>query len=383
MLSFFCSGYVHAVVVKGLYEAEIPAQAHSVGYDKVHMSTALRIVLVKLTGNSQISSHDGVAELLADADSYVRQFEYRTKGVGDARRSVLWVEFDDVLLDKFLRQANILKWGMERPTTLLWLAVSDPSGRRLSNEPEYVQILDTQSQQRGIVLVHPLLDLEDGSRLSVSDIWGSFHSVVIAASQRYPTNAIMSVRLEFAYEGLWVARWLTYFDDDLAVAETDDIAGVYDQAVAGEEQPSAELLPGELGPGQSDSSRPVMTPLPDVAGKQAVSWMTRGRSAALALRDGIDILADDLAQRYGQVSSYKRDSIELVVSGITDYEQYSKVLRYLESLNSVLSVEVQELQAEGVRYFLITESDTKIIAETISLGRTLEPTVDNGYRLVE
>lgn len=379
LLSLFCSGRVYAVVIKGLYEAEIPARAYSVGYNKAHMSAALRIVLVKLTGNSQISSRDGVAELLADADRYVRQFEYRTKEVSGTQQPVLWVEFNNALLDKSLQQANILKWGMERPSTLVWLAVNDVSGRRLSNDPEYVRLLEEWSQQRGIVLVYPLFDLEEGNRLSVSDVWGGFHDVVVTASRRYQANVIMSIRLELVYEGLWVVRWLAYFDDDLLFTETDDIAGLYDQGVVGDGQ----LLPGDLDHGDPISIRPIAMPVTEVIGKQAVSWITRGPSVAVALQDGIDILVDDLARRYGQVGSYKRDNIEMVVNGITDYDQYAKVLRYLESLNSVVSVEVRELQPNSVRYFLITEVDVKVIAETVSLGQTLEQTVGNSYRLIK
>ena len=101
---------------------------------------------------------------------------------------------------------------------------------------------------------------------------------------------------------------------------------------------------------------------------QAYNWITQGTASETVLDEGIDGLADVLAERYGQAGTYTRsDEIEILVNDITDYNQYSKVLNYLESLNSVTNVEVKEVKLGSVVYLLRTRSDTFVISKSVDL----------------
>ena len=158
-----------AVVVRGLYEAEVPVSDQSASNRKKNMAAVLRVVLIKLTGDRQVPSRNGVTELLLNADQYVQQFEYRTKEE-DKQQLTLWARFNSASLDKILREAAIPEWGRERPSTLVWLAVSDAIGRRLTGLSDisgYVEKMESRAKNRGILLVHPLLDLEDTNQLQL------------------------------------------------------------------------------------------------------------------------------------------------------------------------------------------------------------------------
>ncbi|MCH8845723.1 MAG: DUF2066 domain-containing protein [Proteobacteria bacterium] len=324
---------VQAVVVTGLYEAEVPVLDQSASSRKKNMAAVLRVVLIKLTGDRQVPSRNGVTELLLNADQYVQQFEYRTRDEAGKQQLTLWAQFNRSSLDKILHEAAIPEWGRERPSTLVWLAVGDARGRRLTGLSDisgYVEKMEAQAKTRGIVLIHPLLDLQDTGKLQASDIWGGFQEPVLAASGRYHADVILTGRIESVLPELWEAHWIAYIDD------------------------------------------------------QAYTWITQGTASETVLDEGIDGLADVLAERYGQAGTYTRsDEIEILVNDITDYNQYSKVLNYLESLNSVTNVEVKEVKLGSVVYLLTTRADIFVISKAVDLGHTLEQISAMSYRLVE
>ena len=324
---------VQAVVVSGLYEAEVPVSDKSVNSRKKNMAAVLRVVLIKLTGDRQVPSRNGVTELLLGAEQYVQQFEYRIKEEHETQQLYLWARFNATSLNKVLREAAIPEWGSERPSTLVWLAVSDAIGRRLSGLSDisgYAEKMETHAISRGIVLVHPLLDLEDTNQLKPSDIWGSFQEPVLAASSRYNANVVLTARLEAILPELWEAYWVAYIDDHV------------------------------------------------------ITWSTQGILPETVLGEGIDGLADVLAERYGQAGTYTHsDEIEILVNDITDYNQYSKVLNYLESLNSVTKVEIKEVGQDSVIYVLTTQADITVVSRAVGLGHTLEQISASSYRLVQ
>lgn len=297
------------------------------------MAAALRVVLIKLTGDRYVPFRNGVTELLFNADQYVQQFEYRTKEKAGGQQLYLWARFNSASLNKVLREAAIPEWGRERPSTLVWLAVSDASGRRLSglsDDSGYVEKMEVQAKNRGIVLVHPLLDLEDTSQLQVSDIWGRFQDPVMDASRRYNANVILTGRLEAISPELWEAHWVAYIDE------------------------------------------------------RAFAWVTQANLAETVIVEGVDGLADTLAERYGQAGTYTQSGeLEILVNDITDYNQYAKVLNYLESLNSVTKVEVKEVTEDSVIYLLTTQADTSVISRAVDLGQTLQQISTSSYRLVQ
>lgn len=321
-----------AVVITDLYETEIPASNQSVSSRKQYMSAALRTVLIKITGDSQIISRDDIATSLANADRYVQRFEYRSNATVGKEQLSFWVQFSKILLDKMLRQVGIPQWGQERPSILIWLAVQDGSNRRLigADDPAYVSVLDNQARDRGIILTYPLLDLQDNRQLRFSDVWGDFREIVFVASQRYSTDIVLTCRLESVSEQLWEARWVAHIEQN------------------------------------------------------NISWMGQGGSPEQVLRTGVDGLVNIMAKRYALAGTYtKTDTIEIVVHEITDYNQYAKVLDYLASLNSVISVAVKGADRDSVIYFLQTQVDHSIVSSAIDLGQTLERIDPNNYRLVQ
>lgn len=329
---FFHFPAAQAVVVDGLYEAEVPMPEQSANSRITGITDALRIVLVKLTGDSGVVSRYGMANLFFDAEQHVQQFEYRSRDSAGQPQSILWVKFNRSSLDDALRLAGVPKWGRERPLTLVWLVAEYPAGRRFVASDDvlaYVEKLNQHARTRGIVLTHPLLDLEDTRNLHVSDVWGSFYEAVFAASARYVSDVVLTGRIGPAAQGLLEARWTVYI------------------------------------------------------GRQVFTLTAQGMADAI-LMEGIDGLADILAQHYGQAGLLiHADKVEIIVDEISDYDQYAKVLSYFSSLNSVVKVEVEELNPYRVVYLLSTDADASVVLRTIDLGQVIQKTGDGRYRLAQ
>jgi hypothetical protein len=326
--------------VSGLYEAEVPVTDHSNGSRKRGISTALRSVLVKLSGDRNVFGRNATDYVIENAENYVQQYKYHTKNVdkdgpqASKRQLFLWVNFNANALDEVLRENGIPVWGKERPTTLVWLTAQDFEYRRLiglEDETGYMKILNERASQRGIALIYPLLDLEDTSRLKASDIWGGFNGPIIDASERYNTDAILTGSIEPLLENLWEGRWVV-------------------------------MINGQL-----------------------VTWSSQGELPDIVLDEGIDGLADLLAQRFAQAGGNTYVSgVEIIVDGIDNYDHYTKVLNYLSSLNSVMNVEVKIFEKSRVIFVLIAHGGEVAIAQAINLGNILESTtsIGNAYRLL-
>ena len=339
-VSLCCAINGQALTVEGLYEAEVPVPDQSAGNRKSGIAAALRSVLVKLTGDRNVFSRSAAIDIVKDAERYVQQYEYRSKQVlpqefdNTEKQLHLWVSFNSRALNDTLRNYSIPVWGQERPSTLVWLATQNDQRRKLISQDDknsFIEILNQRATQRGIPLIYPLLDLEDTLVLKADDIWGGYSDMVQQASARYSSDAILTGSIEADQEGKWEGRW-------------------------------SVTLQG-----------------------QTSSWITRGDLPTVVLDEGIDNLADVLAQRFAPAGNSTHDAVvEIIVEGVNDYEQYARVSEYLASLTSVTDVRVKTAESNKVTFELITQSGELALAQSIELGNVLESTVGAGrsYRIL-
>ncbi len=330
-----------AVPVSGLYEAEVPVPDQSQESYKKGLSAALLQTLIKLSGDRGVQGRQGVAELLRQPEQYLQQYKYRNKPVfQDNQLSLeqqlhLWASFNPNTLDQALRNLGVPVWGRLRPATLVWLVVGDGEQRQfigLEDAAGYTAMLDNQSQTRGIPLVHPLLDAEDTESVKAADVWGGFLEPIKQASVRYGADAILAGSVTQAGADAWQGKWTLIIQDE------------------------------------------------------PVTWNTNGEGPGAVLREAIDQLTDRLANRYSQVAPAGEapGTVEVVVQDISDFEQYSKVLKYLRTLNSVERVDVKAVEAGQVTFTLTTAGGDIVIQRAIQLGRILESMTGGGspYRLI-
>lgn len=331
-----------AARVPGLYEGEVSVIDQEQANRDAAVKSAMRIVLVKLTGDRHAAARTALAPLIGEAEKYLLQYRYMEMPSSQPETAVesgnvmqLWVRFDETALNNALRDLGVPVWGKERPSVLVWLAVEDEGGRQLvslDEKPEYVAMLEQKAKSRGIVLIFPLLDLEDTSILNTSDVWGGFQRPILEASKRYHADTILAGKLVSPVPGIWEGQWTAY------------------------------------------------------TGDKTNNWSAEGILPDVVLDEGIDGVVDMLASLFTESLTLAETSgVELEVNNILTVEQYARVLDYLNSLSSVTDVQVKRAAAGKMIFSLTAHGGEVAVKQAIALGRTLEPlgsTKQNSYRLL-
>lgn len=319
-----------AIRVSGLYQAEVVVADQTRPVRAQGIVSALREVLVKLTGDRFAPSGAAAAPVLGNAEGYVQQYRYRevtvppaAEGQPASRELHLWVQFDQDALDRDLRGRGIPVWGAERPSTLLWIVIRDAQGTRWltpDDDPLLFSVINERAGARGITLISPLLDLQDTGALQTSDVWGGFRTPIMDASARYQTDAVLSGAVESSGNGIWEGRWIAFLGD------------------------------------------------------QSTTWSSQADIADEMLEEGVDGMADILANRFAQaVNPGAVDQLTISVSGVNNVDQYARVLKYLESLNAVSDLQVVHVAPGQLSIRLTAHGGEAALSQSIVLGRILEP----------
>ncbi|MCG8324652.1 MAG: DUF2066 domain-containing protein [Thiotrichales bacterium] len=325
-----------AATVTGLYEAEVPVSNQTAGQRQSAIRAAFIQVMVKLTGNRNAASIYGVSEMMERVDQYVQQFEYRTQDDRAGNPSTrLWVRFDPRVIDRGMRDYSIPIWSQERPSSLVWLVIRDDLGQRFASldvDSRFFSVLQEQAGARGISFITPLYDLQDATAIRSSDIIDGIDTTIMLASSRYQPDAVLSGAITSAGAGLWEGEWLIIIQDQIINR-----------------------------------------------------WMNSGDSIEIVLSEAMDGLADNLAIRFAQTRGYASETIqEISVTGVSSFAAYARTLSYLESLNIVSAVDVKSMDTTRVVYVLSTAGTAETLAQTLTLGRVLEPAGNSGvYQLVQ
>jgi len=319
------SSTVPAAEVAGLYQAEVTVSGQQREERRVALRVALEQVLVKVTGRRDVMVDAALTEAAKNPARYIQQYRYRTArdGVPHGRSEMLWVQFDRGAINRLLREAELPIWGRARPSVVVWLAVERRGRRSLVGSDDAGVLRSTveaRAADRGLPLIVPLLDLEDQSRLRVSDVWGGFDDPVLAASRRYHGDAVLVARAFQVLRGLWEVRWSL------------------------------------LGEGLAER------------------WSTQADVLGIALDEGIDKAADMLAARFASLQGEVAEgAVELLITEVNSLGDYARAVAYLKSLDLVTGVRATRL-ARGQAWFrLDTAVGRNAVARAIGLGRTLEP----------
>jgi hypothetical protein len=135
-----------------LYHATVPLTERSEAGQEAAFETALRTVLVRVTGRRGVDQDPALAPLIASARRYVQQYR-------PAPDNQLWVAFDGAALDRWLTQNNQPLWGGERPTTFVWLAVPTGQGGTVITAEDTTSPIKAEltaaAAQRGIPVLWP------------------------------------------------------------------------------------------------------------------------------------------------------------------------------------------------------------------------------------
>ncbi|MCH7834571.1 MAG: DUF2066 domain-containing protein [Proteobacteria bacterium] len=213
---------VSAVEVTSLYTARVALDPQETGSRDRAYDLALADVLTRVSGSAVGADPDLIATMFPKPSAYVVQFR---PGEDDT----LWVSFDGPAIEATLRRFGQTVWGSNRPLTLVWLAVDWGRGKReiiAAGDPDRsrsaARSIDRNrllrervlkvAERRGLPIAFPLLDTEDLTKVSFSDIWGGFDERILEASRRYEVDSVLIGRIRPATGQR--NRWSYHFDRD-------------------------------------------------------------------------------------------------------------------------------------------------------------------------
>jgi hypothetical protein len=135
-----------------LYQATAPAPDRSEAGQNEAFETALKTVLVRVTGRRSAEDDPALSSLIANARRYVQQY----RGAADGQ---LWVSFDGPAIERWLTQNGQPLWGRERPPTLVLVAAQTgpQSGTVITADStsELKAAIDATAVSRGVPLSWP------------------------------------------------------------------------------------------------------------------------------------------------------------------------------------------------------------------------------------
>lgn len=313
-----------------IYTDEVPVLDQGMDERSRAFSEALRHVLIRGGGLESVADYPALQQALRSPGRYVRSFRYRNPRSSDrdllaragegAFRQIVTIHIDQEAVEKLFHSEHLIMWGGERPTTLVWLGVSQGRERHLLSSDDkglVKRVMNDEAGYRGIPLNWPLLDLEEQQQVSASDIWGGFQDNLLQVSERYHAGAVLIGRLEPASGERWQATWYFYHQG------------------------------------------------------QEFEWQDLGDEVESLLRQVVGRVAHHLAMVFRAEAKSGSGQLLINVDGVTDLARYRRVMEHLQRLHGVQSLLIEKVHSHHIDFRLELELGSENVLSQIAQGGLL------------
>ncbi|WP_017445989.1 DUF2066 domain-containing protein [Gayadomonas joobiniege] len=313
-----------AVEMRDLYNSQISVEGQSYQDRQSAYQSAIKEVLVKVTGDLGIASNPSVADIINQPTQYLHQYSFVTKN----NQLLLEARFNETLINQTLQTRGVKLWGTRRPESLWWIVLNDDKNRRIIAYDDKIAAarLTHQAEYRGIPVILPLMDLDDQLAVEMTDIRGRFVSAVASASERYQPEAIVLANVfqdsnaqSEALPTAWIAQ-MTFSIQDTTIETT-------------------------LSRGQLSDLWPAM----------------------------IDWVSDEIARKFSVQSSVgENESIVIHLENLANAAEVVRVQQFFKTLSAVKQVSVKTLSDQGVAFELKLSSAKSTLLNALSLDNKIE-----------
>ena len=277
-----------ATLPQGFNMATVPVASQSTADLHPALVKAFTQVLIKISGNSQITTLPGIQPQLANADRFAQKYRY----IG----SNLQVVFDDHALITLLAQAQQPVWLL-RPTVLIWLSVSGhpPLVSGVNPPDPALTYLQNDTDARGLPVIFPKMDANDQADWQAKTSDKPLDQAALAKIVgRYQVPAILYGELTQAADQSWGVDWFWVWGD------------------------------------------------------QTLQWHSSGAEPDV-LQAGIDKIADLMGSRLAvSLNQQDANNLWLAVLDIHNLADYSSMLAVIKQSSPVLGVDVKDVGSNGV-----------------------------------
>lgn len=192
-----------------IYQVTAPAADRSEAGLSAAFQTAMRSVLVRVTGHRSAEQDAALAPLISGARRYVQQ--YRNAADGQ-----IWVAFDGAAIERWLAQNNQPIWGSDRPTTVILVAAqtSAQNGVVLTAEDtsELKASIDAAASNRGLPLTWPTAGDVQRYHLDFASINGGSTGALVDIGRKLGGEGVLIGRAS-GLTGTAAVRWSHQFQD--------------------------------------------------------------------------------------------------------------------------------------------------------------------------
>jgi hypothetical protein len=314
---FFCcmlcvASPVVAVMVPNINSGSILVADRNNQTLQASIPKAMQQVLIKNSGQVDISAMPNVQQFLAGASNLVSSYYYTPHPETPETPWQLNVTFARKSVEKYLLDSNLSLWNADRPLTLCYVYINDGTTTQVLNSqdaPLQTKFMQQMADDRGVPLSWPNYDQQDQQNLSLTK----------PPTAEFTLNTIQQNLLDYLFKryavhavlygvvwnsGInWYGSWYINFN------------------------------------------------------KQIKTWTTDGPDVNTVLGNSVAQLANFLSGQMVVYAANDATSAEYSVwiSNVNGLQGYTNAMRLLQGLTPVSSVAVSELDANGVLFKVNTK----------------------------
>ncbi|AWB67738.1 hypothetical protein C2869_15395 [Saccharobesus litoralis] len=322
------SSFSFAVEVAGLYQSKIEVEQQSQAERVAAYRKGLANVLIRVSGKQNINQDDAFKLAVRNPTKYLARYQYETLD----EKLYLLIDFNPKAVNALLRNNETAIWGSLRPLTMVWIATQGKGFERdIMNEdnPFYVDVLRPIAKERGLPMIAPLMDFDDATMISASDVWGKFEEPIKLASARYDPDVISAIKvfqqddnINTLVDASWLAQITLY---NLASPMTLEVSGT---------------------------------------------------SAQQVTQEAIHAIADAIGEQYAvaaQAARGDQNYLYLTFSNVAGMKATLTVESFLNSLSSVSQARVHQINGLGVQYQVELLGEALDVFTALDLDERVRP----------
>ncbi|WP_181388361.1 DUF2066 domain-containing protein [Vibrio albus] len=210
----------YALTNVDVYSAEVLLDGAASDAENTARRQGMAQVIVRATGDKQAADNPVVIKALRNSGEYLSQIGYGTLSEQQTLRMV----FNAPQIRSLLTQAQLPFWSEERASVLVWLVEETRYGRDIvweQSEDDAVSTLKYYAGLRGLPVTVPVGDIEDVTGISPPELWGGFVQSIGKASERYPADAVLVLRISGDADNSQI-RYTLYDDKPALLASSSE-----------------------------------------------------------------------------------------------------------------------------------------------------------------
>jgi len=361
MLAFFVFSFpffVTAVEVKDLYQASVAIQTQNSSDRSSALKKVLAVVMLKVGGEKSVLNNPEIKKALVNYHLYLNKYRYQQKTQQlnsgqdiktQEKQLFLLASFNEHKVNLLFQKAKLPLWGSLRPQVILWLVEEQGFKRSIiseSTDSNTSQQIKDFSEQRGLPIVMPLMDLTDSNQITITDIWGGFEESIKEASTRYLAEAIVVMRL--SNSSLVDQNTINKFKKNNNIMKNCELPCVQSQI----------------------ENQPYVLDLSFTNQNQEFNKRYHGVSRQKLLNKGLTDVTELIFQHYA-LNGDNNNELIIDVANVDSLSTYVNVFTFLTDLSSVQNVILVQANGESRQFKLLLKGSKKTFLSSLKLSKWL------------